>query len=380
MVKTGEEKQTIDALTSDPVYVMHDQRLFTSDTSMEEEFEFIGTGSESDGLICRYSAEGWYEMSIGNNGHWKISLATTEGSTVQRTVLAEGDTTPIAGGVTQFGATCIGNKLSVALDGKELGSAEDATLPVGDIFGLIHQEEEPFTMHSEISKIHIVDGNGKELINLDKGLWSFYFSAPFWAVSISEPKDVRSLMSGYTSIQPMDGQAEISTAIQGWIVLINPQKMPRDVEINVDVVGDAHTVLDGVGVMCNWSDDKGGYVFWYKGPYTIITPFDIDEHGIPTYMGGDSEFVTTQWKDITEGRNHHIEAKCGVGMVQFYIDGHLVVSHAASEFKDPDKNKTGTMVGLVFSVEDSTGGTYLVDDYSVSWGLPTPTPIPTPTP
>jgi hypothetical protein len=72
----------------------------------------------------------------------------------------------------------------------------------------------------------------------------------------------------------------------------------------------------------------------------------------------------------------HIIAKCGLGMVQFYIDGHLVESHPTSEFKNPDKNKKGRKVGLVFSVEDSTGGTYLIDNYSVSWGLPTTTSTP----
>ena len=375
VVTEGEETQTLNALTAEPVYVIYEQPLQATDVVIEEQFEFTGTGSAIQGLICRYSTSGWYEMSVGNDGHWMIGLAQASSSHVNRTILAEGETTPMVSGINKIGASCNGSMISVSLNDQLVGSVEDATLTDGRLFGLVYQEVAPFEISSEIGAIHIMDGNEEELIDMTTRSSSFYFSAPSWAVSSGLPNDVRSTMSGYSSVEVVDGKAKLASTLPGWIVMINPQEMPRDVDINMDVTVPSGNFL-GIGAICDWSPEQGGYIFWYRSPYTIITPFEIDEFEVPKYMGGAYEFMDTQYEYLLAGETHHITARCGQGMAKLFIDGQLVSSHAVSEFKYPDANKNGRMVGLAYYPGSDNGGEVWIDNYSVSWKLPMVTPTP----
>ena len=376
VTKQGEEKQVIDALTSDPIYVIYDRHFYKNDSTFEAEFEIVGNGSATLGLIFRYSADGWYEMSVSNTGHWTINMAQMNSDEVIQTMLQEGDSQPLVSGQNTLTASCIDKTISISLNNEPLGSVEDSTLPDGDIFGLVYSEEAPFEMHAEISKIQLEDKDNKEFFDIDYERSGFYFNSPWWAVGTSTPKEVRSIMKGYSSQVIEDGQAKLTTSIPSWVVMINPQEMPRDVEINMDITTRDNVGRLGVGVICDWSDVNGGYIFWYRSPFTIITPYDIDSHGIPEYMGGDYEFVNTRYEELLAGETHHITANCGLGMVKFYIDGTLVESQPVSEFKYPDANKNGRLVGVAYYAEDINGANFFIDNYSVSWGLPLPTKTP----
>ena len=179
-------------------------------------------------------------------------------------------------------------------------------------------------------------------------------------------------MSGYTTIQIEEGQARLSESQPGWVLLINPMEMPRDVEISMTVT--SNDLDHNIGILCNWSPENGGYLLWYRNPYSIITPFDIDEHGVPLYRGGNWEFMTTAYGNLLSTKTHQITAFCGVGMTKLFIDGQQVMSAPLSDFKAPDNNKAGRMIGLAFGTNVTDTASILIDNLMVSWRVPTPTP------
>lgn len=368
--------QIIDALTTEMVYFIYDFPQFVDDIKIEEEFEFLGDGSTSHGLICRYSPTGWYETSINKDGSWQINLVQATDTSVSPTVLASGDSLQIDQGSNKESLSCIGSTISFTFNGKQVASVDNSVQKGGDLFGMTYQEDAPSTAQVQISRIRIVDKNNQELMLLDTGLDSFPFSFERWAIGIGQPQNVVSHKTGFTAISNNDGKAQVTISLPSWVFLINPQEMSRDVEVSMDVVANIH-MRNGIGVICGWDDENGGYLFWIKGGTALISPLDFDEHGLPFHQVLDKEFATEKFKQLLlQGSSHHLVAKCGVGLVQFYVDGQLVLSREASEFKYPDKNKRGNKVGIGIYLEESYVADFQFDNYSVSWGLPEATPTP----
>lgn len=364
--------QIMDAFDQVPVYAIYDQHLWSVDMTLDETFEFSGQGEASHALICRFSNSGWYEIGLSSSGNWKISLMSVDGQDLVNTTLLEGTLSAIPTGSINLRVNCLADQVGLQVNGQEIATVTDAALQQGDLFGFVYQEEAPSETQVQISKLTILDGKGNKLREWSNDADSFYFNKAYFAVSKQTPQNVRSIMSGYTTIEIEEGQARLRESQPGWVLLINPMEMPRDVEISMTVT--SNDLDHNIGILCNWSPENGGYLLWYRNPYSIITPFDIDEHGVPLYRGGNWEFMTTAYGNLLSTKTHQITAFCGVGMTKLFIDGQQVMSAPLSDFKAPDNNKAGRMIGLAFGTNVTDTASILIDNLMVSWRVPTPTP------
>jgi hypothetical protein len=91
-----------------------------------------GQNTSSISLLCRYSDEGWYEFKIGNDGLYSILgymavekkyyPLTTGGSNSIHTGM----------GINEYSVTCIGNELSLVINGNEVRSVNDTMHQLGE--------------------------------------------------------------------------------------------------------------------------------------------------------------------------------------------------------------------------------------------------------
>jgi hypothetical protein len=373
------KKQIVDATDQPMVYAIYERRLPLSGWVISEEMEFVGTGAVSHGLICRYSTQGWYEMSFSSDGGWKIELVEGEAEDLDRTTLAEGNSEAIKPAFNRLGISCVGDTLSLSANGQVLGSVQDGTLTEGNMVGFSYRDDLAADVHLEISKFYLTDAGGKPVIEFSVEANSFYFADQSWAVSAGFPADVRSTVPSFTETNLFSGQAVVSINQPGRWIAIYPGELPYNIEMSVDT-----EILNGsrvgVGVMCRWSEEKGGYALWYTDRWDIITPYNIDPYGVPVSVGT-AEFNSTNWASLLAGPEHRITARCWNDLVDLIIDGQLVSSHKTSTFPyEGNANKAGKMVGLMVWTLDPAGATVTFDNLTISWNANLPTPPPKATP
>lgn len=382
-----QNKLVLDSTTSQSVYAMYDLLLLASSQNISTKMEFKGEGNASLSLVCRYSGTGWYEMGVSSSGHWHITLAqaSSESVEIRRVTLMEGDSEAINSGTNTIEAACLGERLNLSVNGKQLGSTEDDTVKEGKIIGMVYHEDSPGEIAVEIDTFIVTGPDGKKYLDLHADLDSYYFYIWKFASFTGMPGELPALIETQVSVITESGQGKITTnrAMQ-WIALY-PQELPYNVEIAVDVDVERRDYDQGFGLVCRWSDqastysgqNTGGYILWILKTYVIVTPYFVDEFG-NAQSNGPAEFSDhTSYTKLLEGTQHHLMARCWNEQVEFYIDGRMVAKHNTSDFPYVGNRKVGSMAGLMF-MSGGGGSQAQVDNLTLSWGLSFATPTPTP--
>lgn len=107
-----------------------------SDVRVDVRADNRGRNNNSVSLICRYDEDyGWYEFNIANNGLYDILYAevTKDGSIAYNTI-SNGGSNYIKQGkdVNEYGITCIGDKLTLFINGKEQTSITERKFSLRD--------------------------------------------------------------------------------------------------------------------------------------------------------------------------------------------------------------------------------------------------------
>lgn len=95
-----------------------------SDAIIKVDFSFLGPDQARAIVICRNDSKNYY-FSIWSSGQWKIDVSDRK--------LTGGDTSALKAGVNQMEVSCMGNTLSLTLNGESLGSIQDNELAKGSI-------------------------------------------------------------------------------------------------------------------------------------------------------------------------------------------------------------------------------------------------------
>jgi len=119
-----------------------------------------GPNNNAYGVICRYqNEENFYVFLIGGDGYYAIGKYTSESPTV--TYLTENGEYQFADAINQGLATnqirvgCVGNELSLAVNGIPLVTVTDPTFVIGDV-GLAASTLEPGTAVVEFDDFRAV--------------------------------------------------------------------------------------------------------------------------------------------------------------------------------------------------------------------------------
>jgi hypothetical protein len=393
----------VDSTTTEPVFALFDLLMPAASQTISSEMAFKGAGNGSLSLICRYTAAGWYELGISSGGHWQITRAQTgEGTAnLQRTTLAEGDSALITPEKNKIEAACLGDQLSLSVNGELIGSAEDNTVKDGKVIGLLYREDPAGEILAEIDSFVVTDPDLTKVLDLHANVNSYYFYLWKFASFHGAPGDLPALNEPQVLIETDSGWGKISINRPARWIALYPKELPYNVEIAADVDIERSDPYDsysnhGFGLVCRWSDQpdsqsglvSGGYVLWIYKEYVIVTPFSVDEFG-NAKSNGPAEFSNGKsYVKLLEGNQHHLMARCWNDLVEFYVDGTQVAKYNTSSFPYTGNKKAGAMAGFMFLKGETAptelnrgyGSPVLIDNLTFSWGVPTATPQPTMTP
>jgi hypothetical protein len=106
------------------VYVVYEPYTYTN-VQLDARVDNRGTNNNNINLVCRYSKEGWYEISIANNGlYWLYAVDAVKGNYVK---LADGGSNKIKSGkeVNEYTFICNDRNLILKINGTETTSFTD---------------------------------------------------------------------------------------------------------------------------------------------------------------------------------------------------------------------------------------------------------------
>lgn len=112
------------------VYFIYSDYEYT-DVRVDTIAENLGRNNNNVSLLCRESALGWYEFNIANNGKFWIYWYDDTGGGYQQ--LWEGGSNLIKMGrdVNEYTAYCVGDQLTLAINGVEVKTVSDKNLKSG---------------------------------------------------------------------------------------------------------------------------------------------------------------------------------------------------------------------------------------------------------
>ncbi len=101
------------------VYFFYEPYTYT-DVRLTMEATNRGANTNNVSLVCRYDAENrnWYEFSVGSGGDWYLFAHTDDGYHLLNSGGAR--TLKMGHATNQYGMDCIGNKISLFVNGQEL--------------------------------------------------------------------------------------------------------------------------------------------------------------------------------------------------------------------------------------------------------------------
>jgi hypothetical protein len=110
------------------IYITYNPFTY-KDAVIEVTVENNGKNNNTVGLLCRYNKdEGWYEFNIANNGsYWIYAYDATSAINKVYNTIASGTSKAVKQGkdINTYGATCIGDKLTLTINGVEVKTVKD---------------------------------------------------------------------------------------------------------------------------------------------------------------------------------------------------------------------------------------------------------------
>lgn len=109
-------------------YLMYDPYTY-QDVRIDMRATNRGMNTNNISVICRYTGTDWYEMSITNGGLWYLYYGKWDnnGVTASYGVMTEGGSDNIRTGkyTNDFTVTCVGNTITLYVNGQEEGTYTD---------------------------------------------------------------------------------------------------------------------------------------------------------------------------------------------------------------------------------------------------------------
>ncbi len=103
------------------VYLVYAGYEQYDDVALEIQFTNKGVNSQNVGLICRASEDGWYELSVGNDGLWYFYYYDPQEG--YQLVYNGGSNNIKAKGTNVYGLTCLGDRAHIFINGREVSGS-----------------------------------------------------------------------------------------------------------------------------------------------------------------------------------------------------------------------------------------------------------------
>jgi hypothetical protein len=117
------------------VYVTYNSFTY-KDITIEFTADNRGKNTNTVSLLCRYDSNiGWYEFSISNDGsYWIYAYDNIGSDTKGYNIITSGTSKAVKQGKDSntYGASCIGDKLSLTINGTEVKTIKDTKYKFGD--------------------------------------------------------------------------------------------------------------------------------------------------------------------------------------------------------------------------------------------------------
>jgi hypothetical protein len=113
-------------------YTLYDGNIYT-DVQLTTNVENRGHENNYITLICRESADGWYELSIASDGFYSIDFADDATDSFENLAAGSTDTINLGAASNEFTAICQGDQLSLYVNGEFVDNATDSRLPEGHV-------------------------------------------------------------------------------------------------------------------------------------------------------------------------------------------------------------------------------------------------------
>ena len=113
-------------------YTLYDGETY-ADVQLTTNVENRGHENNYITLVCRESADGWYELSIASDGFYSIDFADDATDSFENLAAGSTDTINLGAASNEFSAICQGDLLSLYVNGEFVDSATDSRLPEGHV-------------------------------------------------------------------------------------------------------------------------------------------------------------------------------------------------------------------------------------------------------
>lgn len=353
-----------------PLYMIYDMKFPNEGWNINMKMNFVNKGKAQISLICNYSAVGWYEFGIGSDGTWRILRSDSKNeSDFKFTTLAEGTSATIAADQNNIKIGCVNEKLSLKVNDETIAEVVDSDPLHGEIYGTMYYEAQDSDIYTEISEILLTTPDGKDITQFTQNQNSFDRSLVYTAISYGWPSDVHSIKEDNIESRLTNGEFDVSIESSGSWFAISPNIFPANLEFSADIdTSDLEDYSFGIGIICRWDDNHGGYALWYVGGRFMTTPIDLDVYGVP-HVNGAAEFFVDDKESILDGPLHHITARCWNDNVEMYVDGNLISNHTPASFPYEGNYKSGKQVGLFVTSNRGVPVDVSFDNLMVSWNM-----------
>lgn len=267
-------------------------------------------GNNGWGVVCRYqNPDNYYAFEFRDDGMYSI-YAIDDGRErpLENWAPAEGLVVG-AGAENQITASCIGNQLSLSVNGVSLGSELDDRFPVGD-FGLMARTHSAGGSLVSFDDVLITRPDYRDLPGLIL-FEDFSDSKSGW-----QERSTADFNSGYR-----DGQYQIEVRAPDLLAWSLANQELQDVILEVDTVAQRSVLGSSFGVFCRYTDADNTY------------GFEISPDGwFVVYMLQEGQFVNlvdwTQSGAIRSGARaaNHLQISCIGNELSLSVNGRLVAS------------------------------------------------------
>ncbi len=347
------------------VYAMLDHEITgledPGDMVIRTDMTFQYTGEASFGVVCRYSPFGWYEFTLSRPGNaWSITRVDGYLEDAIRTVLAEGTDAAVNDYANQIEASCVGEDLTLLVNGVQVGQISDPSLTTGQKMGFVYAEPPGGnTVRADLYAFVALDPAGEDIFRIDQS--DIRGTSSLWAVNLGYP---RLGVGPYAAVTYEFDHANFWLPGHNYagMLFVMDQPAGTDVQVSALFRNDGR----GVTLLCR-ADENGAYGFTIGPPYFTILSYNFSEDG---------SFAVTadrlQQNDnlvFTDETVNTLTAVCSGSTLTLLVNGQTMLQVDTSVFP-ADMQHNGDQVGFGYAPGWQEDGTQYIsimwlDDFTV---------------
>lgn len=104
-----------------------------TDVRVDTRMENHGRNTNDVAVMCRYSDAGWYEFNVRSDGLWFFNLYEKKGEKFVGRMLYSGGSNSIKLSDNEYGLLCVGDILTMYINGEKIHQLKDNTLTTGKV-------------------------------------------------------------------------------------------------------------------------------------------------------------------------------------------------------------------------------------------------------